>query len=516
VLVVIMLIVATARAGDPSPNDWRRALRQLEAKLEQLSAQVQAQAAQLREQGLLMERQQAEIERLRAGVSSAPPKPAEAPQIASAVPVAPPAGPAQQALVQTGDTAGQLETLQKGLAGFRFSGDFRYRLDVQARSGNALAGPLQNIRSRYRLRLNVDKELDPRFAFHLQLSTAPLNNGITNDQDMGATVAKHLFTIAEAYVDFHPSPRATIRGGRMEEVFADNMRFLWDDDVRFNGFHQIAGVPLGRGFLGFQTLEFRSAEYFLSSPNIAVLPANSPFAGAGFEPGKKVRDAMLFHPGFLLKGGWSSRWKHQFSGDVQLYRNPNQIQLASLPAGVPLVVNNTLGVTLSGPMTGAGNATTTPGGAIYAAGHFQVARLAYRLENSSWALWGHSVPAWVDLQVARNIGAGKLRDAFMVSGNAGAVKAAGDVRFLYQYAIKDANSLIPQFTDDDLGTGTGVNIAVHALRFDLGLSRFLQWQNLLFFQQARRASNPPEHFFVPLQGGAHTTFRYLGQLAFVF
>ena len=26
----------------------------------------------------------------------------------------------------------------------------------------------------------------------------------------------------------------------MEEVFADTMRFLWDDDVRFNGFQQIA------------------------------------------------------------------------------------------------------------------------------------------------------------------------------------------------------------------------------------------------------------------------------------
>jgi hypothetical protein len=90
------------------------------------------------------------------------------------------------------------------------------------------------------------------------------------------------------------------------------------------------------------------------------------------------------------------------------------------------------------------------------------------------------------------------------------------VRFLYQFAIKDANSLISQFTDDDLGTGTGVNISVHALRFDLGLARFLQWQNLLFIQDERRPSNPAEQFFVPLQRGAKTTFRYLGQLAFTF
>src|SRR5260370_16067426 len=32
------------------------------------------------------------------------------------------------------------------LGGFKFSGDFRFRADMQARSSNAVAGPLQNIR----------------------------------------------------------------------------------------------------------------------------------------------------------------------------------------------------------------------------------------------------------------------------------------------------------------------------------------------------------------------------------
>ncbi len=516
-LVGAMLMTALACAEQPAAADWRRALSQLEVRLERLSAQVQAQAEQLREQNALVEQQRAEIERLRVAMGRGEPERSAEPLVAAAgSPTALPAVGAQQALVKKDDLSEQIDALRRGLGGFRFSGDFRYRLDVQARSGNAIAGPLQNIRSRYRLRLNADKDVDRRFAFHLQLSTAPLNNALTNDQDMGATVAKHLFTISEAYVDFHPTPRLAVRGGRMEEIFADNMRFLWDDDVRFNGFHQVATVPLGRGFLAFNSLQFRAGEYFLSNPNVPVLAANSPFVSAGFQPDKKVRDAMLFHPGFVLRGEWSKRWRHQFVGDIQLYRNPNQIQLASLASGVPVVVNPTLGVTPAGPMTGTGNATTTPGGAIYNAGHFQVARLVYRLEHTAWTMRGRPYPAWIDWQVARNVGAGKLRDAFTVSANLGAVRAAGDTRFLYQYAIKDANSLISQFTDDDLGTGTGVNIAVHALRFDLGLSRFLQWQNLLFFQQARRATNPAERFFVPVQRGANTTFRYLGQLAFAF
>ena len=90
------------------------------------------------------------------------------------------------------------------------------------------------------------------------------------------------------------------------------------------------------------------------------------------------------------------------------------------------------------------------------------------------------------------------------------------MRFLYQFALKDANSLVAQFTDNELGIGSGVNMSAHALRFDLGLTRFLQWQNLFFLQDPRRPSNPAEQFFVPLEQGANTAFRYQGQLAFTF
>ena len=126
------------------------------------------------------------------------------------------------------------------------------------------------------------------------------------------------------------------------------------------------------------------------------------------------------------------------------------------------------------------------------------------------------MPFFVDFQALRNVGAGRLRDAMMASANLGQVRQFGNVRFLYQYAIKDANSIIAQFTDDDLGTGATTNIAVHALRFDLGLTRALQWQNLFFIQNARRANDPAAQFFVPVQRGANTTYRYLGQLAFTF
>jgi hypothetical protein len=126
------------------------------------------------------------------------------------------------------------------------------------------------------------------------------------------------------------------------------------------------------------------------------------------------------------------------------------------------------------------------------------------------------MPFFMDFQALRNVGTHQLRDAMMAAFNFGAVREMGDFRLLYQYTIKDPNSVIAQFTDDDLGTGSTTNIAVHALRFDLGLTRSLQWQNLFFIQNARRPSDPAHQFFVPVPRGANTTYRFLGQLAFTF
>ena len=280
--------------------------------------------------------------------------------------------------------------------------------------------------------LNVDKDLDQRFRLHTQLSTGPLNNGLTNDQDFAGTVIKHPFSLAEAYIDFHPHSNFSIRGGRMEEVFADNTRFLWDDDVRFNGFQQLVKLPFDSN----NSLELRAGEYFFSNPNIVILSATSPYVGAGFQPGQKVRGANLFHPGAVLNLGSGGGWKHQLIADVQVYRNPNQIQLASLADGFPLLVSNAIGLALSGPITGTGNATTAPGSATYFAPDFHIVRASYRIERGV-KIADREMPLWFHFQLSRNYGAGRLNDALMGTVNLGAVKRAGDLRFLYQYAIKE-------------------------------------------------------------------------------
>lgn len=419
------------------------------------------------------------------------------------------------------------DAVAKGLNGFRFSGDFRLRYDGLFRSSNqgdttapVKAGFIQNSRARYRLRLNVDKTLDKYIDFHMQLGTGPLNNPLTFDQDFTSITTRHPFFISEAWADIHNEKKTiSVQGGKVQEVFADNTRFLFDDDVRFNGFNEkyVYNAPNGRAL---KAVELRAGQYIFTNPNVAIVAAGSPLALAGADVGKIGRNSAMFHEGVVLKGETNSRMTYEFVFDDQWYKNPNEIQLASTNLGSPtgglaFLVQGGLGIALSGPLPGTGNGTTTPGGAIYTAPDFNVVRFGYKLDWKGFSNYPKFPFTW-NFQVARNTSADFLRDAFLTSLSVGQSKEAGDWRFLYIWSIKDANALISQLTDDDLGTGSGVNIATHHFRLDYTIRKGLVWQNLIFVQNERRPTNSTQLFFVPVQRGTPTQIRYQSQLQFSF
>jgi len=143
------------------------------------------------------------------------------------------------------DRVKKVEGRMLAIGGLRFSGDFRLRFDGIFRKAdpNPPAGftaltHQQNARMRYRLRLNIDTDINAKLSVHGQLATGPINNPLTMDQDFGETTARHPFFISEAWVDFHPNKSVQLQGGRVQEIFADNSRFLFDDDIRFNGFNE--------------------------------------------------------------------------------------------------------------------------------------------------------------------------------------------------------------------------------------------------------------------------------------
>ena len=76
--------------------------------------------------------------------------------------------------------------------------------------------------------------------------------------------------------------------------------------------------------------------------------------------------------------------------------------------------------------------------------------------------------------------------------------------------------MISQLTDDDLGTGTGVNLRTHYFRWELGLAKKVTLQSLLFVQRELRNSGQFPNFFVPLGAFTPRQYRFQEQLAFSF
>ena len=517
-----------ARAGnDPTVPPAAKPDSDLAHKLGLLEEQLRAQNGRIDQLTALIAEQQRLINQLVAGRASntTTTAPDSAP---NAVPSAtePAASTTTDAAAQNPSEARikKLEERVMKFGPFRFSGDFRLRFDGTFRRAepNPPAGfaPLthaQNARVRYRLRFNFDTDINSKLSFHGQLSTGLLTNPTGSDQDFGQTAVKHAFTISEAWIDYRPTKNVQLMAGRLPSVFADSSRFLFDDDVRFNGFNEKYLFNFKNNGLYVSSLELRAGQYFLSNPNVAIVTPGSPLAQAGAVIGSTGRSANLFDQGFLVNQKYNDRWSSQFGGNIQLYRNPNQIQLASTPNGVALIVQNGIGITLSGPVAGTGNATTTPGGAIYTARSFQIARATYRLSWAGFQKGGHEFPVTFNLQASRNVGISLAeRDALMAALQVGRTTKRGDMAFAYVFFIKGANAMISQFTDDDVGTGSGVNIRTHHFRFDYAINRKVTWQSLLYIQNELRNSGQFPNFFVPLNAFTPRQYRWQEQLVFTF
>ncbi len=439
-----------------------------------------------------------------------------------------PQTPAAQAGGATDALQKAIDTINGNLRGFRISGDMRFRFDSLTRSANTSLGssdnrstPLQRDRERYRVRVNLDKDLffsdkaDRSLAhFHLQLATDPYNNPITMDTDFSGITTRAPFSIAEAYMDFTPLKGLTFRAGRTPELHADNRQFVFDDDVRFNGFHETYRWTGKKNGL---FAEIKAAQYILTDPNIQVVPTGSPFVAAGYKVGQRVPSSNMFDQGLTVGSTFGKKWSHNETIAYISVREPNQIQFASTAGGAPLFQNNPiLGATLVSALGETGNATTTAGGAVYFASQFHVVRGGFNLNYSGSQWRGHNFPFALFLQGTHNTGASFDQNGYMLGASWGQAARLGDFQLQYQYFYKPANAFVSQFTDDDVGTGAGVNVKTNQIRVNFGLTRFLAWENRLYIQHGIALSNPSINYFLPLQQGYNTQFRLHSQFVFTF
>ena len=508
------LVTSSARPpSDPPETSVSERVRLLESELERQNSKLdQLQKTLLEQQQTI----QALLEKLSGektpAVTAA--KETETPATGAPAPAEPQTPAVEQRLAKV-----EGQVLKIGPV--RFSGDFRVRFDGIFRKATEPPDPplehLQAARARYRLRLNFDTDIHPNLSFHGQLATGPMNNSLSTNQDFTSLTVRAPFSLTEAWIEYRPTKSIQLQAGRVQSIFADNSRFLFDDDLRFNGFNEkyVASFKPNGAYLS--SLELRAGQYILSTPNVAVIAPNSPLARAGDIVGTTGRSASLFHQGLLANQTFNKKWSSQLGADIQLYRHPNHIQLGSTAEGLVLLVQPSIGIALSGPLPGAGTATTTPGGAMYTAPGFQVARLTYRLNYAGFTRNDHAFPITFNVQVARNVATGlNERDAMLAALQVGRITKRGDTAFQYIFVIKGANAMISQVTDDDLGTNSGVNIRTNHFRFEYGISRKVTFQSLFFVQNSLRRSGQYPNFFVPLGDFAPTTYRVQQQIVFTF
>jgi hypothetical protein len=246
-----------------------------------------------------------------------------------------------------------------------------------------------------------------------------------------------------------------------------------------------------------------------------VLASGSPYTTIGYKVGQRVPSTNLFDQGITVGSNITKKWSHNEIFNYFSVREQNQIQLASTN-GQGFTANPVVGATLISGNPEAGNATTTPGGSVYFASAFHVLRGAFNLNYSGATMMGHTFPFQLFLQTTHNTGAKIENNGYMLGWNFGQAARRGDVQVQYQYFYKPANAFVSQFTDDDIGTGSGVNLKGHEIRLNFGLTRFLAWENRLYIQNGLATNNPFINFYVPLQQGYNTQLRLHSQFVFTF
>lgn len=415
----------------------------------------------------------------------------------------------------------------KKLGPVTFNGEFRLYFDSLTRPASQGAPRVSNIRGRYLLHLDFKAPIHRALSVQGRLSTAPLSNPLTDIQDFGAGVAKHPFFLSEAFVDFHPNPYVTLQGGRLDSPFNDRSRFLFDLDTRFNGTNEIFRLPLKNKPWGITRIQWMAGQYTFTNPNFPIILPGTPSTGANATPsqallaagalvGTQPRASQLFQQGMTIDQTIAGALTQQLVTDVQLYRNPNQLRLLSTPAG-SFLIGTTLGLAPFGVFPSPGNATTTPNGATLTAASFHIAHLSYTLRHSGIEFVGRTLPFFFNVQWARNVGPIRSdRDALAAIVSAGRSNEAGDVRLLYAFYLKQANSLISEVTENDIALGSNVNMAAHLIRAEVALAHGVVFANNFIFSSFLRDSNPADRFFVPFGRAVPTQFRYQGILQFRF
>ena len=228
---------ANAAADPNSPTVIE--LKQLEASVAQQSKEFDEHSKELDEERAALHEELSHIAEMESalGITPGTDLTAVSLPVASAV-VADTAGAQQNSQTQTpqdlSTRIGNLEDRLKNFGPFTFSGDFRLR--EEPFFGGPSNQSLDQNRERFRLRFNVNAQLNQDFGGGFSLASGDINDPTTTNQTLANFYTRKTIAIDKAYVTYNPHEfkELTLIGGKFAYPWY-NTELTWDKDLNPDG-----------------------------------------------------------------------------------------------------------------------------------------------------------------------------------------------------------------------------------------------------------------------------------------
>ena len=128
---------------------------------------------------------------------------------------------------------------------FKFSGDFRGRVQTERRESGAGASQGERVRGRMRTRLNLEAKANDKAKVIVGIATDGGTNSAGNNPrsgnytyssyNSGTAFSKPWVVLNKAYGQYTPDDRLTLSLGKMDNPVWEPMEFLWDADITPEG-----------------------------------------------------------------------------------------------------------------------------------------------------------------------------------------------------------------------------------------------------------------------------------------
>ena len=332
-------VSAAAATNDPSSSSasMERELLQLKDLLLEQSRELEAQRSILREQNAKIDalEKRYEIATTDSSVVSAPR--GEAAAIAGAAPQEDSSQKIGKLETEVGNSSKTVEAIKKSNP-FTFGGDVRFRVEpfwggpVATVAGQSV-NPLEQVRTRVRVRFNVDAKINDQLSGGFSVASGDINDPISTNQTLSAYYTRKFFLLDRFFIKYNPNffKPFTLTVGKFAYPWY-RTELTWDNDLNPEGAAQTLAFNLHTPILKKITV----VGFELPFNNVA---GNATNGGSGANV-RRVNSSFVYGGQVGTNWEFTPAWKASAYIAFYDYHRADSIALALNAANTPQQLGN--------------------------------------------------------------------------------------------------------------------------------------------------------------------------------